>query len=76
MWRVYAPIRDMYRNELWGLTPTNPASMKSPLIKYILLDEEGKKERSSLSFSCLLMLCVGKSSPSPPRSISRLESLR
>jgi hypothetical protein len=49
----------MYRNELWGLTPTNPASMKSPLIKYILLNEEGKKERSSLSFSCLLMLCVG-----------------
>lgn len=55
---VIREYRDMYRNELWGLTPTNPASMKSPLIKYILLDEEGKKERSSLSFSCLLMLCV------------------
>jgi hypothetical protein len=51
--------RNLYRNELWGLTPINPACMKTGLLKYILFDDEGKKERSSLSFSCLLLLGIG-----------------
>lgn len=49
-------LRDMFRREYWALAPVNPASMKTRLIRSVLSDGDG--EKSSLSFSCLVMLSL------------------
>jgi len=56
---IIRTYRDMYKHEMWGLVPTNPATLKLHLISYILFAPEGQSERSALSFNCLATLSVG-----------------